>query len=445
MSDRAMKVAIIHHIGGGNLGEDATIAAVREYISAQWPHGEIACLRMLRDDFAGELSWPLSHRTLDGTAFVSSNGQAAKEKLKSLVGRRRRLLKALKVLYRIATKPVAAGEELSFLISSFRALRFFDVLVLSAGDQFGETTGQHRNLRPAWKYPSHVFKWVLLAKIARVPSVLLNVGGAPQQGLTRAFIVGALSLADSVGFRDEQSRESFSSRHWKRASFLLSDAAYGRNVVATIGSEQSRRTKPVVGIAPMVMSDPKAPLDSAFLHRLAAFVVWLLNNGYFVRLFCTNINVDSASVCHLQNILKGYDLDRTALANVDRVHQWSAEELVTNMSSLDYVVTSRYHGIVFAYLLDKPVLAISDHQCVRNLMDNLELSPYCLSIVDSSSDDLHNAFLSMVDGGTAIKEGMAAKLVAIKEDLAGQFDALFSSDRRSVDSVAERRETLYAQ
>ena len=48
-------------------------------------------------------------------------------------------------------------------------------------------------------------------------------------------------------------------------------------------------------------------------------------------------------------------------------------------------------------------------------MDNLELSPYCLSIVDCSSDDLHNAFLSMVDVGTAIKEGMAAKLVALRK------------------------------
>src|SRR6266481_5891017 len=171
MSDRAMKVALIHHIGGGNLGEDASIAAIREYVSARWPRGEIACLRMLRDDFAGELSWPLSHRTLDGKVSVSSKGQAIKQ-----------------MLYRVAKKPVAAVKEFTFLIGSFRVLRSFDVLVLSGGDQFGEATGQHRKLRPSWKHPSHVFKWVLLAKIARVRSVLLNVGGAPQQGLTRAFI-----------------------------------------------------------------------------------------------------------------------------------------------------------------------------------------------------------------------------------------------------------------
>jgi len=396
MSDRAMKVALVHHIGGGNLGEDASKAAIREYIGACWPQAEIACLRMLRDDFAGELSWPLSHRTLDGRVSVSSKRQAVKQKLKSLVERQRWLLKSLQRLYRLAKKPVATVQELTFLISSFRVLRSFNVLVLSAGDQFGEATGQHRNLRPSWKHPSHVFKWVLLAKIARVRSVLLNVGGAPQQGLTLAFIAGALSVADSVGFRNEQSRESFSFRDAKRRSFLLCDAAYNRKVVTPTGSNQSRRAKPVVGIAPMVMSDPKMPLDSAFLHRMAAFVVSLINNGYFVRLFCTNINVDSAGVCHMQDILKTYDLDSTALGNIDRVHQWSAEELLTNMSSMDYVVTSRFHGVVFAHLLNKPVLAVSDHHCVRNFMDNLGLSPYCLSIVDSTSDDLLNAFLSVV-------------------------------------------------
>src|SRR5438105_4934473 len=111
MSDRVMKVALIHHISGGNLGEDATIAAIREYISARWPHGEIACLRMVREDFAGELSWPLSHRTLDGSVSVSSNRQSTKKKLKSLVGRQPRLLKSLQMLYRIAKKSVAAVQE----------------------------------------------------------------------------------------------------------------------------------------------------------------------------------------------------------------------------------------------------------------------------------------------------------------------------------------------
>src|SRR5690348_5674228 len=85
MSDRAMKVALIHHIGGGNLGEDASIAAIREYVRGRWPHCEIACLRMLRDDFAGELSWPLSHRTLDNRVAASTKGQLIKQKLKSLV------------------------------------------------------------------------------------------------------------------------------------------------------------------------------------------------------------------------------------------------------------------------------------------------------------------------------------------------------------------------
>jgi len=51
----------------------------------------------------------------------------------------------------------------------------------------------------------------------------------------------------------------------------------------------------------------------------------------------------------------------------------------------------------------------------------------------------------MVDVGTEIKKGMTVKLAAIKEEVSGQLNELFPSDRPSFDAVERRRETLYAR
>ena len=39
----------------------------------------------------------------------------------------------------------------------------------------------------------------------------------------------------------------------------------------------------------------------------------------------------------------------------------SAHDLLATMSGMDYVVTCRFHGVVFAHLLNKPILAIAHH------------------------------------------------------------------------------------
>jgi polysaccharide pyruvyl transferase WcaK-like protein len=54
----------------------------------------------------------------------------------------------------------------------------------------------------------------------------------------------------------------------------------------------------------------------------------------------------------------------------------STHDLLATMSGMDYVITCRFHGVVFAHLLNKPVLAIAHHPKVVDLMTDLELSSY---------------------------------------------------------------------
>ena len=52
------------------------------------------------------------------------------------------------------------------------------------------------------------------------------------------------------------------------------------------------------------------------------------------------------------------------------------------MSMMDYVVTCRFHGMIFAHLLNKPILAVARHPKVTELMAGLELFGYCADIGD---------------------------------------------------------------
>ena len=145
-------------------------------------------------------------------------------------------------------------------------------------------------------------------------------------------------------------------------------------------------------------------------------------------MFCTDINIDPPALCRLNATIRT-DVDATICdRSLDRVHQWSTAELLTNMSSMDYVVTSRFHGVVFAHMLNIPVLAISDHPTVSRLMSDLGLSDYCVDIEKCEVNVLVGRFLSLVSHRDEIKRRMASKLTSYKEEISSQFDELFPSE-----------------
>jgi len=103
----------------------------------------------------------------------------------------------------------------------------------------------------------------------------------------------------------------------------------------------------------------------------------------------------------------------------------SVSDLLSGMSGMDYVVTCRFHGVVFAHLLNKPVLAIAHHRKVVDLMADLELESYCLNIQDLDVNLLTEKFASMVDNAEDIKRRMAASLIRNRWKINSQFDELF--------------------
>ena len=161
-----------------------------------------------------------------------------------------------------------------------------------------------------------------------------------------------------------------------------------------------------------------------FIQQLGSFSAWLITQSYGLTLFGTDIGVDPAAIETLRAaLLADHGIDSSRYTVDDTVK--TTDELLAAISRMDYVVTCRFHGVIFAHLLNKPVLAIAHHPKVRDLMADLELSSYCVDIRNFDLKLLAEKFASMVANADDIKRRMAASLARNRLQLNSQFDELF--------------------
>jgi polysaccharide pyruvyl transferase WcaK-like protein len=188
-----------------------------------------------------------------------------------------------------------------------------------------------------------------------------------------------------------------------------------------------------VGFAPMPYPDPdprgyQAEKDQIFydefIRKLAIFASWLVDQSYGLTIFGTDIGVDPLAIEDVQTALLSHHGIPSSQYSVSHSVR-STRDLLATMSGMDYVVTCRFHGVVFAHLLNKPVLAIAHHPKVMDVMTDLGLSSYCVDIRDLDPKLLAERFASMVINAEEIKSRMAASLTRNRQRLRSQFDELF--------------------
>lgn len=433
MEQAYIRIGLLNHIGSGNLGDDATLNVVMHNIKCRLPQAQIVAFSMSPDDTTkrhGIPSYPLRTQTWSFGYKPTTTELNVKETIKTLVGRYRGVFCFLKAMYTLVIRwPRICIRELSFLWASRRIIKSLDLLLISGGGQLTEWGGP-------WGFPYTLFKWVLLAKSAGVKCVFLNVGAGPLNHMvSRLFVARALWAADYVSFRDDQSRMLASKIGFTRESRVYPDSAYSLEVSSHKIGLRARGCLPIVGIAPMPYCDPRVyPAEKnqvvydEFIRKIATFASWLVSSSYGLELFGSDIGVDPLAIEDLQTALRNdHGIAASQFSPIKSLH-----ELLTTMSTMDYVVTCRFHGVVFAHLLNKPVLAISHHPKVMTLMKDLGLSKYCVDIERFDPNLLKDTFVSLVSDATTIKSRMAERLSSYKSQLKDQFDGLFPECQRAL-------------
>jgi polysaccharide pyruvyl transferase WcaK-like protein len=424
-------VGLLDHLGHGNLGDDATLEAVMQNIRRRSPDATLIGFSLNPYDTEQRHGIPSYAIRRDSKSPPSSNSPVSshaplKARLKRLLTRCRLVLMVLRAINTAAIRtPTAFLQELQFLAESFRIVQSLDILVMCGGGQLLDWGGP-------WRFPYTLFKWTLLAKLSGVPCYYINVGAGPlRDWLSKRFVRLALLLTDYASFRDENSRACVQDIGFRRAADVFPDNVYSLEIPVFNISKARTDRRPLVGFSPMAYRDPRVSSwdkDQAafdrYIHRLALFASSLARDRYRLRLFSTEVSFDSPAIEDVRRALQS-DASITDSSSFTHDQVPGATTLFSQMSSMDYVVTSRFHGVVFAHLMNKPVLAISPHPKVATLMDDLGLSAYCVDIRIFELDLLLNIFSRLIENQDNIKAHMAKTAASYKVRLLHQFDCLF--------------------
>jgi polysaccharide pyruvyl transferase WcaK-like protein len=416
-----MTIGLLDHMGYGNLGDAAIQEAVIANIRKRIPNVRIVAFSLVPADTVARhgidcypINW--SCQTLAATR-KQAGPMSFRSRLKST-------LKANPFVHRWA-KPVAdLVREAAFCLRSYRILRGLDVLIVSGGGQLSELWNG------PWSHPYTIFKFSLLAKLARRKLFFLNVGAGPLlHPLSKFFTRCALRLADYRSFRDDDSRQLLRSLGVRARMHVCPDPAYGLDV-SHLRNAARGTPMPIVGLNPFGFCDPRIwprkdnSLYQDYVEKIAAFAMWLIDQGYTLRVFTTEISVD----CHAIEDLRTRIYSKFSPELVSQIFpdaSTSVADVLQQMSSFDLIVTSKFHGLIFSHLLAKPVISLSYQRKMDVAMHAVGQSRFNSDVEHFDTEWLIQAFRSLVDESSNIKLTYATSVEAFAAALSRQFDGLF--------------------
>jgi polysaccharide pyruvyl transferase WcaK-like protein len=113
----------------------------------------------------------------------------------------------------------------------------------------------------------------------------------------------------------------------------------------------------------------------------------------------------------------------------------SVTNILDEIAATDMVVATRYHNIVLALMLFKPVLSLSYERKNDSLMAELGLSEYCQRIDRLDVGKLCEQFVQLEKNADAVKTQIEGKTRAYRKALAEQYRILFAPERLSARSA----------
>ena len=273
-----------------------------------------------------------------------------------------------------------------------------------------------------------IFRWAVIAKLCRCKLLFVSVGGGPiRHPLSRCFVRAALALADYRSYRDASSKD-----HLEAIGVdVTNDAVYPDlafslpRAVMPVNRDLGRQGI-VVGVGLMnyhnrfgrTGSDETIYRD--YLGRLASFVVRLLERGYTVRVLIGDFVWDQGVRQDLRRELEERRFNYEDGRIIDEPAS-SVDDLLSQLASVDIVVSSRFHNLLLGLMLGKPAIAISYHEKFRPLMSGVGLDEFCCDIEQIDVDEIIGKVVKLVEDAPDIKSRIAPKTEGYRAALDEQY------------------------
>ncbi|WP_435011864.1 polysaccharide pyruvyl transferase family protein (plasmid) [Tundrisphaera lichenicola] len=431
------RIAVLGHVGRGNLGDEATLAAVIRQVRLHEPLAEIRALTMNPADTLerhGVPAFPL-RRTAGHAPVVPAtdqqsapSGEAGQDWKQDVLNRLKAVPLIVSPLRRLrdAARAVADGvAEMGFLARSSRHLKEIDLLVVAGGGQLGDY------FEGVWGYPFTIFKWVLMARARGGRVAFLSVGAGPIDSfLSKRFFRWALSLASYRSFRDEGSKGLIEALGVIGPNHVTPDLVHE---IETTGDVLAGRDGVrVVGINPLPFHDPRYWAEDGqdmyrdYVRKLATFAVRLINSGYRIVLFPTQVKADPPVISDVRALI-AEALPMSGLDSVTCPRVATIDDLLAAIDQTDLVVASRFHGIVISLAMGRPVIGLSYNPKTDELMADMGLGDFVSDIggfevswLISRVETTRGAYEEIRDRIESRRESYRAALSAQHEKLFGE-------------------------
>lgn len=397
-----VEITFYGHFGTLNTGNDCTLLAVVSSVRSLHPDWTFRCVCTAPDAVAERLG-------IEAVPISTRTARLWDRK----VGFARRLRLTV----------VGVGEEITAWIDAFHALDGTTMFVVPGTGLLTDAFGLS-----AWG-PYNLFKWSLVARLRGARVRFLSVGAGPIYGrLGGRLLRHALSMADYRSYRDEASMRCVASigvdtKH----DHVYPDLAFSLPPRVLPGAEHPPGRRRVVGLGLMVYpgrysaGEPGADTYPTYLESLVTFVQWLLAHDYDVRLLLGD--GDESVIGELRELLRvrlgSYDEARVPHSPIS-----SVEDLLAQLGTTDVVVATRFHNVLLALLLGKPVLAISFHDKCTSLMRDVGLPDYCHDVHEMNAERLLEQFQALEAHAASVAASTEARVEAYRRALDQQYESL---------------------
>jgi polysaccharide pyruvyl transferase WcaK-like protein len=429
------KIGILGHVGNENLGDEAIIAAVIQNIKCRYPDAKTYGFTLNPADTEKRhniVAFPI--RRIDRRNYDSKKVTAPQSfSVSPTVSHRIKIiLKKVPLVYGFLRgldkawhSVLASLREVPFLIKCYRNLKGTDLLIVAGSQQLIDYVGG------PWAHTYTLFKWTLLAKTTKTKVAFVSVGAGPiYSALGKFFARTSLGLASYRSYRDETSRAFVETLGVFGLNTVSPDLVYSLQIQRSFKRLQ-RDTLPIVGINPVPFSDERywegaSPIKyEIYTSNLASFALWVIQRGYRVWFFPTQLQLDPPVINDIKNVLK-VKADRDLSEHIVNQPISCFDDLVSAIGVTDIVVATRFHGIILPYVLNKPVLGIAYQRKTVDLMAQMGQSDYVVDINSFDVESLKTRFVLLESRCAAIKKEIEERKSVFRNALHVQYDQVLS-------------------
>jgi polysaccharide pyruvyl transferase WcaK-like protein len=295
-----------------------------------------------------------------------------------------------------------------------RSIRSFDLIIVSGGGQLDDFWGG------SFGHPLLMLTWSIMARLNGVKFAFVGVGmDRLSSSLTRLMTLIALRLAHYRCFRDKGTLSALNSIGMRWPSHVCPDLAFSLGS-DMINKPQSSDSIPFIAVNPIsykTWTQRKGTSHNAYLKNLALACKWALDQGIHIRIVCTQSKMDMATAFDLLAMLKSQYPDRVQICGSSDVSTF-----IVNVANARVVIASRLHGAILSLLAGAPVIAISPIRKVAQLMTDVGMEDFNLTLFDFESDELIDRIEQALKQGEKLKAHIRERLRKFRDTLSKTYD-----------------------